>query len=69
MGFTTRKEGAVEAGINYEYYCKRLNRKMAKIRRYLKQEGYEKEDFINIGIKGFCKKVPMIVLGGHDMVF
>lgn len=37
MGYTTRKESAQKTGMNYEYYCKRFNRKIVKIRKYLKQ--------------------------------
>ena len=48
LKLTTRKKGAIEVGNEYKYYCNRLNRKIVKIRNYLKQQGYEKEDFINI---------------------
>ena len=60
LGFTTRKATAREAGNNYEYYCKRLNRKMVKIRRFLEQEGYEKKDFIKIE-----NKRPLLVPSTH----
>jgi len=60
MGFTSRKETAVVTGNNYEYYCKRLNRKIVKIRKYLKQQGYEKEDFIQIE-----NKRPLLVPSTH----
>ena len=48
LKLSTRKESAVEVGNEYKYYCNRLNRKMVKIRKHLKQQGYEKEDLINI---------------------
>jgi hypothetical protein len=60
MGFSTRKESAEKAGYNYEYYCKKINHKLAQIRKYLKQQGYEKEDFINIE-----KKRPLLVPSTH----
>jgi hypothetical protein len=56
LGFNSIKESAVEAGNNYEYYCKRLKQKIVKVRIFLKQEGYEREDFINLG-----EKRPLLV--------
>lgn len=61
MGFATRKECAEKAGMNYEYYCKRLNRNIVKIRKYLKQQGYEKDDFIKIE-----NKRPLLVSSTHS---
>lgn len=63
MGFTTRKDSAEKAGKNYEHYCKRLNRKIVKIRKYLKQQGYEKKDFIKIE-----NKRPLLVPSIHNGV-
>jgi hypothetical protein len=48
LKLSTRKECAEVSGFEYKYFCKRLNRKIVKIRKYLKQEGYEKKDLENI---------------------
>ena len=48
LKISTRKECAEVSGFEYKYFCKRLNRKIVKIRKYLKQEEYEKKDLENI---------------------